>query len=163
VNKQEAIKLLKNEGWSNADAMRALKLIDFKQDPNELTIRRASSKFAGAELLNRQRLQAAQKGLVTKRNKEIQRYITQIEEISKKITGSNEEEAAELESQIRELKNNISKLVKTNDLLKKDNKNLKNIVDEIRLKLTIEFKHLLKLENSDIKKRIIRLLKSTLG
>jgi len=163
VNKQEAIKLLKSEGWSNADAMRALKSIDFKQDPDELKILRASSKFAGAELLNRQRLQAAQKGLVTKRNKEIQRYVTQIEEISKKITDSNEEEAAELESQIRELKNNISTLVKTNDLLKKDNRNLKNIVDEIRLKLTIEFKHLLKLENSDIKKRIVRLLKSTLG
>jgi len=161
VNKQEAIKLLKSEGWSNADAMRALKSIDFKQDPDELKILRASSKFAGAELLNRQRLQAAQKGLVTKRNKEIQRYVTQIEEISKKITDSNEEEAAELESQIRELKNNISTLVKTNDLLKKDNRNLKNIVDEIRLKLTIEFKHLLKLENSDIKKRIVRLLKNS--
>lgn len=163
MNKQEAIKLLKNEGWSKADAIRALKSMDFKQNPDELLIRRASSQFAGAELLNRQRLQAAQKGLVTRRNREIQEYIAKIEEISKKISNSSKEETVELESQIKELKSNITRLIKTNDSLKKDNKNLKNIVDEIRLKLTIEFKYLLQLKDSDIKKRIVRLLKSTLG
>ena len=63
MNKQQAIELLNHEGWTKADAKRALELLDFRLNPNidELTIRRAASKFAGVELLNRQYLQRAQK------------------------------------------------------------------------------------------------------
>ncbi|MCC0179493.1 hypothetical protein I4641_21265 [Waterburya agarophytonicola K14] len=65
MNKQEAIALLNQEGWTKADTERALTLHDFKShsDINELEIRRIASRFAGAELLNRQHLQASQKGL----------------------------------------------------------------------------------------------------
>ncbi|MEM7593978.1 MAG: hypothetical protein AAF383_21140 [Cyanobacteria bacterium P01_A01_bin.83] len=166
MNKKEAIKLLNHEGWTKADAQRALVLIDFKSNTNidELMVRRASSKFAGAELLNRQRLQAAQKALVTKRNKEIQEYIAQIEALTLKIGSSSDENSAELEQEVKQLKDKIAKLILVNDDLKKDNKNLKNIVDEIRLKLTVEMKNLLKLKNIlDIRKRLVELLKSTLG
>ena len=165
MNKKEAIELLNNEGWTKADAKRALSAIDFQTnfDVEEIVILRAASQFAGAELLNRQRLQAAQRGLVTRRNREIQQYIVEIEELTRKISNSNGKETVELNKQIVELKTKISKLIETNDSLKKDNKNLKNIVDEIRFKITVEFKHLLQLQDSDLKKGLVRLLKSTLG
>ena len=179
MNKQEAIELLRNEGWTKADAQRALIIIDFQIDPNidELTILRTASQFAGAELLNRQRLQAAQKGLVTKRNKEIQAYITQIEQLTLKIGQNSNENAAEL-AEINLLKEKISKLIhdndsltqnnneliQANDVLMQDNKNLKNIVDEIRFKLTVEIKNLLKINNIlELRKHLVTLLKSTLG
>lgn len=158
MNKQEAIGLLNSEGWTKADAKRALELIDFKvnTDVDELTIRRAASQFAGAELVTRQNLQRAQKTMVTKKNKEIQKYIVQIEELASGQGVDNQK-------QIKELKDKISKLIEANDTLKKDNKNLKNIVDQIRLKLTIETKHILNLKDSEVKKGIVKLLKSTLG
>lgn len=166
MNKKEAIKLLNHEGWTKADAQRALESINFQTvtDLDELMIRRAASQFAGAELLNRQRLQAAQKGMVTKRNREIQSYIVQIEELTLKIGSSNSEDSAELEKEVAQLKGKISKLVQANDVLQKDNRNLKNIVDEIRFKLTVEIKDMLNLRNIvEIRKSLIKLLKSTLG
>ena len=166
MNKKEAIELLNHEGWTKADAQRALESINFKTDTDidELIVRCAVSQFAGAELYNRQRLQAAQKGMVTKRNKEIQSYIVQIEELTLRIGSSNGENSAELEKQVKELKGKISNLVEANDVLKKDNKNLKNIVDEIRFKLTVEIKSLLNLKNIlEIRKRLIELLKTILG
>ena len=166
MNRKQAIELLNQEGWTQADAKRALKSLDFKinSDIDELTIRRAISQFAGAELIKRQNLQRAQKGMVTRRNREIQAYISQIEELTLKIGSNSNQNSAELEREIKELKHKISKLVQANDILKKDNRNLKNIVDVIRFKLTVEIKQLLKLQNIlEIKKRLIALLKSTLG
>lgn len=166
MNKKAAIELLNHEGWTKVDAQRALESIDFKINSNidELIIRRVASKFAGAELIKRQNLQRAQKGMVTKRNKEIQSYIIQIEELTLKIGSSNSENSAELEQEVKKLKDKISNLIQTNDDLKKDNKNLKNIVDEIRFKLTVEIKDIFKLNNIlEIKKRLMQLLKSILG
>ncbi len=180
MNKKEAIELLNHEGWTKADAQRALKPIGFKvnTDVDELFVRRAASQFAGAELSNRQYLQRAQKAMVTKRNNEIQSYIVQIEKLTLKIGSSNGENSAEINKEIQELKSKISKLVQTNDeldkakdeliqandVLKKDNRNLKNIVDEIRFKLTVEIKSLLNLKNIlEIRKRLIELLKTILG
>jgi hypothetical protein len=93
VNKKEAIALLNDEGWTKADAKRALELLDFKLnlELDELTIRQAASKFAGVQLDERQRLQAAQKGMVTKKNKEIQQYVTQIKELAANGGGDNQE------------------------------------------------------------------------
>jgi ElaB/YqjD/DUF883 family membrane-anchored ribosome-binding protein len=158
VNKQQAIALLNNEGWTKADAKRVLDLLDFKMNPDvdELTILRTASKFAGAELSERQRLQAAQKGIVTKKNKEIQEYITQIEVLATNGGSDNQE-------QIKKLKDKISELVQVNDVLKKDNKAMKDIVDQIRLKLTIEIRHLMNLQDSQIKQGLVKLLKSILG
>ena len=159
MNKNEAIELLNHECWTKADAKRAFEPLDFKINPDidELTIRRAASKFAGAELLERQRLQAAQKGMVTKKNKEIQKYITQIAELAANSTEDNQ-------AQIKELREKISELVQANDVLKKDNKAMKNIVDEIRFKLTVEIKNMLGLKDiMKIKQRLMKLLKSTLG
>lgn len=71
-------------------------------------------------------------------------------------SGNNQE-------QINELKNKITNLIEVNDVLKKDNKAMKNIVDEIRFKLTVEIKNILNLKDSQIKQRLVKLLKSTLG
>lgn len=85
MNKRQAIKLLNDDGWTKADAIRALESIDFRTDPDELTIRRRTSPFAGSELKQRQRLQAAQKGLVTKKIKEIKEYAAKIDQYEKDL------------------------------------------------------------------------------
>jgi len=141
VNKAEAIKLLESEGWTKADAIRALEVINFQTDPDELTIRRATCLFAGAELIKRQRLQAAQKGIATKKSKDIEQKDVKIEYLnSQKDT-----------------------LVKVNQELKEDNKNLKNLVDSIKLRLAQDTKQLLQYQDSEIRKAIIKLFKWTLG
>jgi CRISPR/Cas system CMR subunit Cmr4 (Cas7 group RAMP superfamily) len=144
MNKTEAINLLNQEGWTKADAQRALEVIDFDTNPDELTIRKAASLFAGTELMNRQRLQAAQKAQVTKKNKEI-----------KKLKQDNNLEP--------ELQKKIEALIVANDELKKDNKKLKNIVDQIKLKLAIDTKQLLQYKDSEIRQGLIKLFKWTLG
>ena len=73
MNKIESISLLENKGLTKADAVRALAVVDFSTNPDEITILRAVCDFACSELSNRQRLQAAQKGMVTKKNKEIEK------------------------------------------------------------------------------------------
>jgi hypothetical protein len=66
MDKAEIIKILQSEDWTRADAIRAIESIDFSTNPDELTIRRdISSRFAGRELIKRQREQGAQKRLVT--------------------------------------------------------------------------------------------------
>lgn len=148
MNKSEAIKLLESEGWTKADAIRALEVIDFVSKPDELTIRRAASHFAGSELNKRQRSQAAQKGMVTKRTKEIE---------------GKEQENRVLDTKNRVLASENNELIGVNDRLKKDNKDLKNLVDAIKLRLAIDTKKLLQYEDSEIRRAVIKLFNSTLG
>jgi chromosome segregation ATPase len=233
VNKSQAIKLLKDEGWTEADAKRALEVIDFNNNPDELTIRRTISSFAGPELFKRQRLQAAQKGMVTKKTKEIERkdeeYVIKInqyeeslkrakekyeseiqtllfrktdletkvnslafqnnellqanenlkkdktvlvkvkEELGKdkaelsKVKEELEKDKAELFRVNEKLEKDKAELFRVNEKLKKDNKDLKNLVDAIKLRLAIDVKSLLRYEDSEIRKALVRLFKSTLG
>lgn len=139
MNKSQAIKLLEGEGWTTADAKRALEKIDFNINPDEITIRRAISHFAGSELINRQRLQAAQKGLVTKKTNELERkekeYATKID----RLINSQREEKDKREAEIQSLysKSNLVEdrlkaitsqnkdLIVVNEQLMKDNKTLK--------------------------------------
>jgi predicted RNase H-like nuclease (RuvC/YqgF family) len=148
VKKSEATNLLESEGWTKADAQRALERIDFNNDPDELTLRRLISLFAGAELINRQRLQAAQKGMVTRKTREI---------------GLRDEENKNLEAKVRSLVSQKNELVEVNDQLKKDNKDLKNLVDAIRLKIAIDMKKLMQYEDSEIRKALAKWFKSTQG
>lgn len=155
MRKSEAVKMLVSEGWSRADAHRALSSIDDQIDHEELEIRRISSQFAGNELRNRQYLQAAQKGVVTRRTRELK-------EKSKEI--------ANLDSQTQNLKGENKKLTETNqvltqvnDELKRDNKALKNMIDAIRLRLTIDVESLLKFEDSEIRKALASWFKTLQG
>ncbi|MEH2384019.1 MAG: hypothetical protein V7K27_34905 [Nostoc sp.] len=177
MNKSQAIKLLESEAWTKADAMRALEVIDFSTNPDEITIRRAISPFAGSELIKRQRLQAAQKGMVTKKTKEIeskqQEYAAKIDQFQK--YPQQEREKYEVEIQSLSQKNNLleveiktiysqnKNLIEVNEQLKKDNKALKNLVDQIRLKLAINTKKILQSEDSEIRKAVITFFKWTLG
>lgn len=170
MKKSEAIDLLVSEGWTKADANRAVEIVDFTLNPNELTIRRAISLFAGTELIQRQRLQAAQKSLVTKKNKELEQkekeYADKIEQIKKVQNPDRENYKAEIQalsSKNKSLEATIQSLTLANDRLKKDNRDLKNIIDEIKLKLTINMKNLLHYKDSEIRQAIINLLKTTLG
>jgi hypothetical protein len=85
MDKSETIKLLQSEDWTKADALRAIELIDFNTDPDELTIRRTiSGQFVGIELIKRQRQQSSQKSLLTKKSNEIklmgQKHQSEIEQ-----------------------------------------------------------------------------------
>ncbi|NJN59110.1 MAG: hypothetical protein HC879_17240 [Leptolyngbyaceae cyanobacterium SL_5_9] len=148
MKRLEAIKLLENEGWTKADASRALEGLDFNQAPDELAIRRAISLFAGSELYKRQRLQAAQKGMVTKKTRTI-------EEKDKENRVLIAEKSKLLEANNR--------LIDVNDQLKKDNKALKNLVDQIRLKITSDVKMLLRYEDSEIRRALMKWFKDTQG
>jgi hypothetical protein len=148
VNRTEAIKLLVGEGWKQADAIRALESVDFKQNPDELTVRRAISRFAGAELDKRQRLQAAQKGMVTKRSKELE---------------GKAEENSQLYSKVQVLATEKDELAGANEKLKRDNKALKNLIDQIKLKIALDMGSLMKLEDSEIRKALLKWFKSFQG
>ncbi|MTJ08345.1 hypothetical protein [Anabaena sp. UHCC 0204] len=155
MNKSEAIKLLRSEDWTEKDAMRALEIVNFKSNPDEITIRRAISHFAGSELINRQRLQAAQKGLVTKKNKEI----AQKDNENQSLYYQNKI----LELKIKQLIADNNDLIETNEQIIKENKALKNLVDEIRIKLAINTKKLLQYEDSEIRKALVHMFNLTLG
>ena len=164
MNKLQAIELLVSEKWTKADAIRALEGIDFATNPDELTIRRAMSLFSGAELSNRQRLQAAQKGQVTKKNSEIDRLdkALKLEKERFEAGGQNSSSRDDfLESKVKALTSQNSELIKVNDELKKDNRFLKNSVDAIRLKLAIEVKNLLKSDDSEIRRALAKWFKGT--
>ncbi|MBH8555863.1 hypothetical protein I8751_26665 [Nostocaceae cyanobacterium CENA357] len=170
MNKLQIIKLLEGEGWTKADAMRALEAIDFSCDPDEITIRRTISSFAGSELIKRQRLQAAQKSLVTKKTKEIELKEQELNKFQKQEKEKYEVEIQKLfernkilEAQFQNINFQNSELIQANDQLKKDNKSLKNIIDAIKLKLALDTKRLLQYEDSEIRKALINMFKSTLG
>ncbi|MEH2072542.1 MAG: hypothetical protein V7K47_31070 [Nostoc sp.] len=177
MNKSQSIKLLESEGWTKADAIRALEVIDFSTNPDEITIRRAISPFTGSELIRRQRLQAAQKGLVTKKSNEIERnnqeYAAKVEQLKKYQKQQNEKYETDiksltdtnrvLEMKIKNITTQNHELMQVNDQLKKDNKALKNLIDEIKLKLAINTKKLLQYKDSEIRQALIIMFKSTLG
>ncbi len=68
-----------------------------------------------------------------------------------------------LESKVQTLTTRNDELVDANERLQKDNKALKNIVDQIRLRLARDIDELLRYEDSELRKAMIRLLKWTLG
>lgn len=170
VNKADAINLLVTEGWTKADANRALASIDFQEEPDELIIRRISSQFAGQELNQRQRLQAAQKGMVTKKKNELATILQENQELQSQIhqlaTQGDRQQGADnaaLETQINLLLSKNNQLIKVNEELQKDNKALKTYVDQIRLKLALDMKQLLKLEDSEIRRGLVRWFSRTQG
>jgi hypothetical protein len=149
MNEKDAILLLQSEGWTKADAVRGLESIDFAiQQPSESIIRQAACEFAGRELFKRQKLQASQKGIVTKKNSEIDRLDIQNQELNNLISALDADK---------------ERLVKINDLLKQDNKYLKNLIDAIRLELTQNIRSILRLEDKDLRKEVAKLFKRSQG
>ncbi len=71
MTKKEAVAFAKQFNWTKADAERAFSDLDLTE-ANEHDLLMALVQFSGAELLNRQRLQAAQKAQVTRKKNEIQ-------------------------------------------------------------------------------------------
>lgn len=87
TTRKEAISYARHFGWTEADAKRAFADIDLKST-NELALLTAMVNFAGPTLLDRQRLQGSQRGLVTKK----ENYIKQIElEFSEKVNNYEEQ------------------------------------------------------------------------
>ena len=155
MKKIEAINLFVSAGWTKIDAERALTGLDFSKDPDELTVYKYISLFAGKELINRQNLQAAQKGMVTKKTKEVNLSVI---------------ENNDLQNQTKILDSQNSKLSKTNeqltvvkDQLEKENRNLKNLIDAIRLRITIDGGKLLQYEDSEIRKALSKWFKGIQG
>ncbi len=76
-----------------------------------------------------------------------------------KITAENQQ----LGTQVTNLNVLADELTDANDQLKKDNKALKNTIDAIKLRLTKDIKQLLRYEDSEIRKALMKLFNSTLG
>ena len=93
MRKQDAIAFAKKFGWTAADAKRAFVDLDIKE-ADEQTLLLAMANFAGKELLERQRLQAAQKGQVTRKKNEIK----QIELEFAQTIESHEQQIQEMRS-----------------------------------------------------------------
>jgi regulator of replication initiation timing len=68
-----------------------------------------------------------------------------------------------LEREMTVLTSDNKKLVEVNDDLKKDNNEMKNIVDAIRLRFSLEVEQVLKSDNSGIRRAITQMYKSVLG
>ena len=87
-SKKQAIEFTKQFNWTAKDAERAFADLNL-QEADEQAILIALVKFAGPELLERQRLQAAQKAQVTQKKKYIKKieldFQQQIEEGEKKL------------------------------------------------------------------------------
>lgn len=66
-----------------------------------------------------------------------------------------------LGSDVQALKSKTKELTTANTALKKDNKALKNIVDQIRLKLALDIRQLMRYEDSELRKAAARLFKWT--
>jgi hypothetical protein len=83
TTKKAAIELAKRYGWTAKDAERAIENVTLETATEEDVIKALLS-FAGPELLERQRLQAAQKAQVTKKKNYIDKiekdFINKIEE-----------------------------------------------------------------------------------
>ncbi len=88
MRKQDAIAFAKKFDWTAADAKRAFVDLDIKE-ADEQSLLLAMANFAGKELLERQRLQAAQKGQVTRKKNEIKKieleFAAKIESQEKEI------------------------------------------------------------------------------
>ena len=93
MKKKEAIEFAKSFNWTEADAKRAFINIDFKKASRE-NLLIAMANFAGLELLERQRLQAAQKAQVTKKKN----YIKKIELEFAETVEAQEQKISEMRS-----------------------------------------------------------------
>ncbi|MFA9202034.1 MAG: hypothetical protein ACEQSC_00585 [Candidatus Nanopelagicaceae bacterium] len=159
MKRSEIIQILKAEQWTEVDAKRAIEQINFSSDPDELSLRRQISQFAGHELINRQRLQAAQKGLVTKKSNEIERQKVQFTAKIAELGDQNKK----LDQQVKDLYKNNENLQQVNGVLKQDNKHLKNLIDAIHLQLTQDVRDILKLTDVEMRQAVAKLFKSSLG
>jgi chromosome segregation ATPase len=68
-----------------------------------------------------------------------------------------------MERQVQRLSGENRDLTSANQVLKEDNKRLKNLIDAIRLKLAQDVRSLLKYEDSEIRKALLKWFKSSAG
>ena len=100
---------------------------------------------------NRDKLAAEKKKLEAEREK--------LEKNIQALSLNNQE----LNKKVEKLNTRNEELFGANQQLMKDNKDLKNIVDAIRLRLAQNIDELLEYEDSQIRKALVRLLKWTVG
>lgn len=84
------------------------------------------------------------------------------QELDKKITELSAKNQ-ELSCKVQTLTTNNDELIDANEILKRDNRDLKNIIDQIRLRLARDIQMLLEYEDSEIRRALIRLFSWTLG
>lgn len=101
----------------------------------------------------------AAKLYLEKRKRELEEEQKKLEAEVQNLSSTNQS----LKSNVQTLTTQNDELIVANTQLKKENKDLKNIVDQIRLRLARDTKMLLQYEDSEIKKAVIRLFRWTLG
>lgn len=103
-------------------------------------------------------LETAKTSLETKK-RQLEREQATLNLEIKTLSSENES----LAGQVGNLTTRNNELTVANDQLMKDNKDLKNTVDKIRLRLARDVKMLLKYEDNELRKALIRLFQWTLG
>lgn len=72
-------------------------------------------------------------------------------------------QAEALEKQMTSLAGDNQKLVEVNDDLKKDNRDMKNIVDAIRLRFSLEIEQIMEQDDAQLRQAILKMYQSVLG
>jgi predicted RNase H-like nuclease (RuvC/YqgF family) len=83
--------------------------------------------------------------------------------LSSRRSPSGERGASRRGAKVETLTSQNTELTGANEQLKKDNKDLKNIVDQIKLQLARDTKALLQYEDNQIRRAVIKLFRWTLG
>lgn len=103
--------------------------------------------------------------LNSQERQELEDQIQQLEVRIDELTTStlDSEEGQKLKDEIQQLNDRNRELNNVNQQLMKDNKDLKNTVDQIRLRLAQKINELLRYEDSEIRKGLIELFRWTGG
>lgn len=80
----------------------------------------------------------------------------QLEESLENSSDFSSEREQQLEQQNRELERKVRELTQVNDELKRDNKMLKNISDALRLRTLKDMKGMLRLEDGELRKALMK-------
>ncbi len=162
---------------SRADCEQLLELLE--REPSASNLVTAFAQKNGALATNNRTL-GQQRGTAERRFEkltvEYQELEASVQALEQAKTGL-EQRKQQLEAEQQRLEADVQSLTATNqqldqkvevlstanEQLKKDNKDLKNIVDAIRLRLARDTQELLKYEDSEIRKALIRLFRWTLG
>jgi uncharacterized protein YoxC len=137
-------------GKNNAVYGRAKNQAEQRYKVLQIEFEELEASIAGLESTNQTLVQ---------RKKQLEEDRSQLTAEIQKITAQNQG----LEVKVTELNVLADELTDANDQLKQENKYLKNIVDSIRLRLAKDVRQLLNYEDSEIRKALIKLYKSTLG
>ncbi|MBW4514076.1 MAG: hypothetical protein KME11_02485 [Timaviella obliquedivisa GSE-PSE-MK23-08B] len=152
-----AAKLIKSFAQKNSELGDSSRSLGLRRSQAERKLESVKTEYRELEI-SIKNIEASKTTLESKKQQLEQEKKT----LESQIQGLSSENL-ELEIRVGHLTSNNNELLEANDELKKDNKSLKNVVDAIRLRLARDTNELLKYEDNELRKALIKLFKWTLG